>query len=176
MMIKSVLNRYAVVYTSAVLIVLLLTGFAAVGTKLHMNDFKLLRGDWSGQLTYLDYTSNEPFTMPVNVNVSMNKKTRHLYFKYHYPNEPQADETDTLVLNSQGTQLNGENVLSIVKPKKETVIIITEKEGVDGNNNRSATLRHTYLFNERIFVLKKEVRFTGEENWLIRHEYSYQRN
>ena len=36
-------------------------------------DANLLSGSWKGSLTYLDYNSGKPYTMPANTNINLIK-------------------------------------------------------------------------------------------------------
>lgn len=53
--------------------------------------------------------------------------------------------------------------------------IVTEYYGIDGNDNKSALIRHTYTVGKSIFIKKKQVQFKGKSEWINRHEYSYTR-
>ena len=53
--------------------------------------------------------------------------------------------------------------------------VITEINGTDGNDNRKAVLRHIYKIGKKMFVSRKEVRFEGEEKFILRNEYKMNR-
>ena len=46
-----------------------LTGLSQTTTRCSSNDLKQLTGFWKGTLTYLDYSSGKPYTMPANLEV-----------------------------------------------------------------------------------------------------------
>jgi molybdopterin/thiamine biosynthesis adenylyltransferase len=140
-----------------------------------VKDFEPAFGKWTGTLTYLDYTSGKPYTMPASMNISVDKSnTQQLVFSIEYPNEPKANGNDTLVISADGTLLDGASVVS-KKKVKEVLQIITEKEGVDGNENKKALLRHVYTIGKKEFSNRKEVKFQGEEKWVMRNEYKMTR-
>ena len=60
------------VITLLALIHLIMSNGIAQSNKpiLRPHDLKSLVGTWSGQLTYLDYTSGKPFNMPANVEIA----------------------------------------------------------------------------------------------------------
>ena len=47
----------------------------------------------------------------------------------------------------------------------------TEVDGNDGNDNKKAVLRHTYLLKSNTFSIIKEVKFEGTDKWIKRNEY-----
>lgn len=136
------------------------------------NDFKNSIGQWKGTLTYLDYTSGKPFSMPAELQISQLAKSSRFVFAIRYPDEPQANGNDTLVISADGKQIDGENVVSKVKHAGNT-IITTQQPGKDGNDQKDALIRHVYTIGKTIFVIRKEVQFTGTTEWIKRHEYSY---
>lgn len=140
-----------------------------------VNDFVTLIGSWQGTLTYLDYSSGEPFTMPADIDIGRIEKTRKFVFSNIYPNETNANSIDTIAVSDEGKFINNESVRSrrqLINGKTE---IITEESGKDGNDNRSAVFRHSYIIGKDTFTIKKEVQFLGETEWIRRHEYSFTR-
>lgn len=137
--------------------------------------FKPALGEWKGTLTYLDYKSGKPYTMPANITISKDASNeRQLVFRFEYPNEPKANGNDTLVISEDGTKIDGANVVSKVRVGKN-LLLSTEKDGVDGNDNRKATIRHIYTIGKRRFINRKEVRFEGEQNFIMRNEFKMER-
>jgi len=136
-------------------------------------DLKPLIGNWNGSLTYLDYSTGQPYTMPANIEVKQGKIATQLIIFNRYPNEPKANSTDTLNILDQGKKLNNELVKSSINLKDGCHQIITEYEGTDGNENKSATIRHTYTICSVAYSNRKDVKFIGEDKWIKRHEYSF---
>ena len=137
---------------------------------------KLILGNWQGSLTYLDYTSGKSYTMPANLEVIQNAKTDTFYFKNIYPNEPVANGIDTVIASEKEAVFNKEKVVSRKKIDGNILEIITEKDGIDGNENKKATLRHTYQISAVLYSVRKDVQFSGSSVWIKRHEYTYKRN
>lgn len=140
-----------------------------------VKDFKPAFGKWEGTLTYLDYTSGNPYTMPCNISLSpVNSNLQQLVIVYEYPDEPKANGSDTLVISVNGKMIDDEMVL--VKEKKRSLLrVITQKTGVDGNENRKAVIRHIYTLGKKSFSIRKEVKFEGGDKWIVRHEYKMAR-
>ncbi|MEO7394318.1 MAG: hypothetical protein ABIU11_05200 [Chitinophagaceae bacterium] len=158
--------------------ILIVAGFAftQLSPVVSVKDFKYAFGKWKGTLTYLDYSSGKPYTMPANITIGRdNTNDRQLILAFVYPDEPKANGNDTLVISKDGLQINGAAVVSKKKNSKGFLEIITEKNGVDGNDNRKAVLKHIYTISKRAFSNRKEVRFDGEENFILRNEYKMHR-
>ena len=75
-------------------------------------DMLTLSGKWEGKLVYLDYQTNEPYEMPANLEVKTNPESNYYYFIHSYPNEPSANETDTIILAANGKTIDNEGVVS----------------------------------------------------------------
>ena len=157
---------------------LLLPVFAFTQTisAVTVKDFKPAFGKWKGSLTYLDYSSGKPYTMPANVIISRDKNNeQQLILAFVYPDEPKANGNDTLIISKDGLQINGAAVVSKKKTSEGFLEIVTEKDGIDGNDNRKAVLKHIYTISKKIFSNRKEVRFDGEEKFIMRNEYTMNR-
>lgn len=140
-----------------------------------VKDFQPIIGSWQGSLTYLDYTSNKPFTMPANLTVKQMGRSNSFLFANSFPEEPNANWTDTIIISADGKMINDETVKSKQLLKNGTLQIIAEVASTDGNEKKPALLRYTYTIGKTSFIKRKDVQFIGEENWIQRHEYRYQR-
>jgi hypothetical protein len=140
-----------------------------------VKDFKPAFGKWTGTLTYLDYTSGKPYSMPANITITKDEKNaQQLILFIEYPNEPKANGNDTLVISKDGTLLDVASVVS--KEKSNGMLqIVTEKNGLDGNERKKAVIRHTYKISRKTFSNRKEVKFEDEEKWILRNEYKMNR-
>jgi hypothetical protein len=151
-------------------------GFMLLTEPVFIKDFKPVFGQWKGSLTYLDYSSGKPYSMPANVTISKDKKNDHrLILALQYPDEPKANENDTLVISNDGLQIDGAKIVSKEKTSIGLLQIITEKQGVDGNDNRKAVVKHIYTISKKVLSIRKEVRFDGEEKFIMRNEYKMNR-
>ena len=135
---------------------------------------KQLLGDWKGSLTYLDYKSGKPYSMPADLKVWQLSDNK-LVFSNIYPNEPNANDNDTVTLANEGRMINNEVVTSKSILQNGNTEIITEYEGIDGNDQRPALIRHTYTVGKLTYVVRKDVQFKGQVEWVKRNEYSYSR-
>ncbi len=148
---------------------------AQTSFKSLLSDFQKVSGSWTGSLTYLDYSSGKPYTMPSNLEIKRIDKSNKFSFSNIYPNETNANSTDAVVLSEDGKYIDKELIKSRRKLPNSDIEIITEEEGKDGTDSKSATIRHTYIFGDKILKKRKDVRFAGEDQWINRHEYSYVR-
>jgi hypothetical protein len=144
--------------------------------SISVRDFKPVYGSWQGTITYKDYTTGKPFTMPANITVYPDPADKYRVILVHtYPNEPKANGKDTLLFSRDGQQLDGETLVSRIKKEKGTLEIISERTGVDGNDNKKAVIRHVYSINKKKFIIRKEVKFDGTSEYIMRNEYSMSR-
>ena len=144
-------------------------------TSFTKEDAALLSGSWKGSLTYLDYNSGKPYTMPANTNINLIRGMNSLLIEMIYPDEPKANSKDTIKINEDRTSFDGALIISRKSLTDGSVQIITELNGKDGNANKNALLRKTYTFNKNSFTNRKDVQFEGTTEWIKRHEYSYTR-
>jgi len=135
------------------------------------DDFNILLGDWTGTLTYIDYSSNKPYTMPANLKVKLGKNINQLSLFNIYPNEPKANNKDKLKISDNGAKLNNINVKSVERSSDGKVEIITEYSGKD--NKKKALVRNVYILVENQFIIRKEVKFENSQDWLKRNEFNY---
>ena len=59
--------------------------FAQKSSKVTVADLKPLTGKWQGSLTYLDYSSGKPFTMPANVDIERSGAAEVFCLLIHIP-------------------------------------------------------------------------------------------
>ena len=141
--------------------------------KITPQDLQILIGEWTGSLTYIDYSSNQPYTMPANLNVKQGKNENQLLLFNIYPNEPKANSKDKLILSKDGLALNKKNVRSKERLTNGSLQITTEYMGND--NKKKALIRNIYLLGENQFIMRKEVQFINTSEWLKRNEFNYKR-
>lgn len=138
-------------------------------------DIQQLLGEWKGSLTYLDYTSKKEHALPADLKVRQLPNSRQLVFTNTYPNEPKANNADTISFTKNGRMIGQEVVKSKTLLANSHTKIVTEYDDVDGNENKPALIRHTYVFGRLTFLIRKEVLFKGDTELVKRHEYSFTR-
>jgi hypothetical protein len=126
-------------------------------------------GSWEGKLTYLDYASGKPFTMLANINIGLTADTKGYVIGYEYPKEPHANSKDTtfIVENYFGK----DKIVEFKKDLDGGYKMITEVGGNDGNDDKKAILRHTYILKSNTYSIIKDVKFQGTDKWIKRNEY-----
>ncbi len=141
--------------------------------KITTDDLNTLLGEWTGTLTYINYSDNTPFTMPANLTVSQGKNENQLLLMINYPNEPNANSKDKIKISKNGTQLNKTDVKSKEILPNGQVQITTEYIGKD--DNKKALIKNVYIIGTNQFIIRKEVKFQNSDEWLMRNEYKYMR-
>ncbi|MEO7531139.1 MAG: hypothetical protein ABIS69_07000, partial [Sediminibacterium sp.] len=119
---------------------LLITSFictmlsAQTSISVTQKDFKPALGSLTGTLTYLDYSSGKPFTMPANITLRNGANAHEVILALVYPKEPNANGNDTLRIGKGGTEIDGAMVIAKKVQPDGSLQIITERNGVDGND------------------------------------------
>jgi hypothetical protein len=128
-------------------------------------------GSWEGKLTYLDYSTAQSITMLANIQISLTADNKGYIMSYEYPKEPQANAKDTTYITKDlfGT----DKIVEFTKDTSSGFKMVTEKEGVDGNDNKKAILRHTYTLKSNNYSIIKDVKFDGTDVWIKRNEYQF---
>ena len=139
------------------------------------NDLKLAIGNWEGMLTYVDYTSGEPFKMPANLKVEQGGNEYKLKFYNSYPNEPKANGSSQLIISKNGKLINGKTIVSRNTTEDGVVELIVEYLGKDGNQNKKAVIRLVYTLGKQVLMIRKEVKFQDNDVWLKRNEFAYKK-
>lgn len=153
---------------------LLLFSFIPKKLKLKPADLDVLVGGrWTGKLTYLDYSSNKKTTILSNLVVEKSNESRTWYFRNEYPNEPKANQTDTIALSKDGSIIDGETLTDISRASDGGIKFITEKSVLDNGIER--LYRFTYMISKTRFSVKKEEQRKGKDDFLERNVYEYTR-
>ncbi len=148
----------------------------AQSTKITATDFSVLIGGWKGSLTYLDYQSGKPYTMPADVDIEQIGSSNQFVFSNKYPDEPKANALDTVIISKKGDKIDDGIVKSNKKLGNGNIEIVTQRMGRDGNDNKKAIIRLTYTLGATTFTKRKDVQFVGTKKWIKRSEYSYTKN
>lgn len=130
-------------------------------------DVDRLGGAWIGTLTYRDYTTNEAVSIPTKLHVAVagapnegdkprtGGPARVVSFMRRYPEEPQANKAQTVVLSRDGRRFGDETVTARLEPAPGIVILETRERASD--NDQPALLRYTYTITPDMFVASKDV-------------------
>ena len=143
-------------------------------TKISSGELDLMIGEWTGTLTYMDYSSNKPFSMPANVTVKQGKKDTQILLFNEYPNEPQANSKGKVTISKDGTTINGNPLVSKENLEDGSTQFTTKSTGKD--NNEKALIRNIYVIGDNHFIIRKEVKYEDSVEWLQRNEFQYVRN
>ncbi|NND95349.1 MAG: hypothetical protein HKN45_10820 [Flavobacteriales bacterium] len=140
---------------------------------LRTQDFEIALGEWNGTLTYVDYSSGQPYTMPADLKVGKGNSSRTFSLNYSYPNEPQANSKGKLKISKNGLLLNGNKLISKVINDDGILEVVTSHMGKD--NKKRATIRNIYELGTSLLIIRKEVKFIDSDEWFKRNEYSFTR-
>lgn len=131
-----------------------------------------LCGTWKGELLYMDYSSGAETRIPATLVVASLDERRWLV-TFGYPDEPGANDTDTLTLSADGRAVDDLAVMRVNELKNGLVRIVLEQDGYD--DNRPARIRKLWTMGATTCSLRKEVRSKGEKRFELRHQYTFTR-
>lgn len=137
--------------------------------SLMVKDLSKSIGSWEGKLTYIDYSSGESYTMLANIKISLTDDKMGYVMGYVYPKEPQANSTDTTIIIDN--YFGKDRIVEFKKDSEGGFKMTTEIDGIDGNDNKKAVLRHIYHLKSNTFSITKEVKFEDTDKWIKRNEY-----
>jgi hypothetical protein len=128
---------------------------------------------WSGTLTYVDYSRNKPVDIPSELIVTkLDDKPRTWKFEIRYPNEPEANSYEFILLSADGKLINDEIVTERRVLNDRSIVVVTTKPGKD--NDQDAKFTFTYSFAAKEFSIQKQVR-VGDRKPFIRNTYRWKR-
>ena len=159
--------------TFLALLTLIFFGTTQAQESLAAADLEPLLGEWKGSLTYVDYSSNKPYTMPANLTVKQGKSANQMTLMYAYPNEPQANSKGKLKISDGGKKLNNELIVSREVLEDGSIQVTTSYKGKD--NNKEALMKGVYVLGASTCIIRKEVKYDDSETWLKRNEYAFER-
>jgi hypothetical protein len=107
--------------------------------------------------------------MLANMKISLTENKSGYIMGYEYPKEPQANSKDTTYVVDQFW--GKDKIVDFKKESNGDFRLVTEIMGEDGNDNKKAILRHTYLLKSTTYSIIKEVKFEGSDKWIKRNEY-----
>ena len=142
-------------------------------SKITSEELKKIIGKWEGSITYLDYRSNKPFTMPANLVVKQGNDEYSLVLNNIYPKEPKANNSDKIKISKNGLFLNKHMVTSRKILENGQIQIQTEHEAKD--DRKKARIRYTFIISSEVFIIRKDVQFEDKTEWIKRSEFNYQR-
>lgn len=165
------------IYNLLVIFFMAGSSFMTAIPLLSLNNLEALSGNWSGTLTYLDYSSGKPYTMEASIRIAnIARNDSSLTISYVYPKEPKANGVDTLTISHGGKYLAGARLVEIKLEPNKDFELMTESDGTDGNDGKKAIIRKTYILKGSSFTIRKDVKFDDSKTWINRHIYDFVRN
>ena len=133
-----------------------------------------LLGFWEGELTYLNYNSDEESTIKANLLVGQKKDKNEFFLSNRYPDEKSANSSYKVVLSKDGMEINKKPITSAQYLDDKSLEVVLEYEGKD--NGKNVQIRHTYTVGKEHLSIKKEFKQKKAAKWTRRNEYRYKRS
>src|SRR5687768_10562829 len=139
-----------------------------------LQDYRRLTGAaWTGQLTYVDYSSGKRTAIKANLQVFQSVTDPYVFYrKYAYPDEPGANSTDTIVISRDGKSIGAERIVQRRK-QKDTIYLVTEKRSFD--SGKEMLFRYTYRISSKEFTIRKDERTPADTAYMERNTYTFLR-
>jgi len=168
-----ILRKIIINKTIMILVInLVFAGNLFAQNKVEISDINILNNSkWQGKLMYIDYSSGKETYLKTEMQLEI--KGKKIFMSTQYNNEPNANSKGVIKLKKDGTYFGKEKVIEKTQKENGILKIVTMFEGQD--NNKKATIYKTYLFNEKMYSVIKEVQFNGSNEKFIRNKYSYTR-
>ena len=161
-------------YLLLVIIIMLSRPLTSSSQKLLLKDFKPLEGRWSGQLSYLDYSSNKTTYIKAGAEVKLLDKN-HFEFTTLYPDEPSHNGTEVYTIGEGGNTLNDLKFQAKQKSGRGSSISFYTT-GTDGNEGHPATFKYIWFISRKKFSITKLVKKDSEKEFFQRNKYEFTRN
>ena len=136
------------------------------------SDLVGLGGDnYSGALTYLDYSSGKKVSLDVEADVTV--KLECLRIAIRYVDEPEANSTQEYCISEDGSGFAGAKLISLQRLGPDFIAFQTEEMGED--DNKPALLRQSYILSQKAITSGREVSYDEGETWIERNELDIER-
>ena len=133
---------------------------------------RLIGDDWSGALTYLNYSAPyEYFTIPAALEVK--EAGEGINLSFIYPEEPDQNFSYDLAVSVDQKRIGDESVVYREETAEGELIIKTRFDCED--LGKAAECRMTYAISPQAFSITKMVTYTGESEAFLRNEYKFTR-
>ncbi|MEQ8626479.1 hypothetical protein [Ekhidna sp.] len=148
-------------------IILFLCISLAYAQNMTQEHLQLLEGQWTGDLVYLDYSSNKEVKIPVEVSIEKVKEAKYK-FNYVYPKEPKANSKSNVTIDLEKMTIEG-NRIAEINERNGQWTIVAYSTGKD--NGQKAIFIKTYVIGETSLSIKKGVQYISSDERFMRNEY-----
>lgn len=111
------------------------------------NDFQIIIGNWTGQLTYLNYGDSKEVSIKAALAVEMKKKNLFV-LNFDYPDEAGHGSKEKHHIKNKGRYINNQLVAGRSVQEDGSIKIILEEKGKDGNGPKQATFHHILIIGK----------------------------
>ncbi len=158
---------------------LLFSSFFATAQKggVTADELKKLAGNWSGILTYTDYSNDKSKTsLPTKLEIVDLKDSLRFNYTYTEPSGKLVKNKGSLRYLKEEDQLiiDGDTYyVNAVRRRGVRLTIIADREGTD--NDKPAEIRKTITIGPSLLIIIKEVKYSGAKEYFIRNKTELQK-
>lgn len=159
---------------------LLFSSFFAAAQKggVTADELNKLAGNWSGTLTYTDYSNDTSKTsLPTKLEIIDLKDSLGFNYTYTEPNGTLVKDKGSLRYLKEVDQLfiDGDTYyVNAVRRRGVRLTIIADREGTD--NNKEAEIRKTITIGPSVLIIIKEVKYSGAKEYFVRNKTELQKH
>ena len=141
-------------------------------TEEHLRVFE---GDWTGQLTYLNYGDDKTLVeLPVKMTATMGDKGLSFEYFYTEPGGSVEKRRGKFELRGKKVYYNGNwELVSTTVEDKENWSLELKSTGKD--NNRKADFQMTVTVTPSKITATKKVKYDGTDAYFMRNEHIFER-
>jgi uncharacterized membrane protein YphA (DoxX/SURF4 family) len=140
---------------------------------IQQTDVRKLEGNWKGVLMYKDYSNGKEVIIPCNMDVKIKEDWKQIQMSYDYPEERSHNSKEELVINPEGTMVNGEKLIERTVDENGNVKLMIEMRGQD--NSKPAIIRQIIEINESSFTMTKMVQYMTNGETFLRNQYRWKK-
>ncbi len=138
-----------------------------------IEDFAFMQGNWTGILEYTDYQDDKTrVLLKTTINYMILDKKIFTQTTYLEPNGVPVYSKGQISINGTGNKINF-NDESFTLSEKTLGRLVFMREGED--NDKKSHIRETIDHEKDNLTITKEVQYEGSNQFLLRHQYRFQR-
>lgn len=140
--------------------------------RISEKDFAPIIGeDWTGSLSYKDYSSEKQVSIPVNASVEK-ITSRTIVYRLEYPKEPDYNSVQRLRISRDGTRIDGVPIVKLERVDGRLEITTRQRSS---DNNIPANIEIVYQIGRNQFDIVQRVIPDDGGASFTRNRYSFKR-
>lgn len=159
----------------AIAATILLSIGCLLNANLTNDHLEIFKGDWEGNLTYLNYGDDKTLvTLPVKLVATFGEKGLKFEYFYTEPGGAIEKRTGKFELRGEKVYYNGRwELVSTDVQDKEHWTMELKSSGKD--NNRKADFQKTIVVTASKITVTKKVKYEGTDAFFMRNQHTFEK-